>query len=194
MNIHSAVTTPGGKREAILDAALDLFVERGFHGTAVPAVADRAQVGAGTIYRYFDSKEALVNALYQRWKRALAAAVFDAFPVEAPPREQFHTLWARMTEFVAAHPRVYVFLELHHHASYLDEASRALENQLDHFAAGLVRSAQERGAIKSLEPGVLIAILLGAFVGILRASWEGRVALDEALSAAEQCCWDAIRR
>ena len=49
-------------------AALELFVERGFYGTAVPEIAERAGVGAGTIYRYFESKEALVNALYREQK------------------------------------------------------------------------------------------------------------------------------
>jgi len=45
----------GDKRETILAAALELFVERGFYGTAVPEIAERAGVGAGTIYRYFES-------------------------------------------------------------------------------------------------------------------------------------------
>src|SRR5438067_8425981 len=44
----------GDKREAIMSAALELFVERGFYGTAVPEIAERAEVGAGTIYRYFE--------------------------------------------------------------------------------------------------------------------------------------------
>jgi AcrR family transcriptional regulator len=69
MNIHSLVTPPrrdstatlakrepvSDKREAIMAAALDLFVERGFYGTAVPEIAEKAGVGAGTIYRYFES-------------------------------------------------------------------------------------------------------------------------------------------
>src|SRR5689334_15289154 len=58
----------GDKREAILAAALELFVERGFYGTAVPEIAERAGVGAGTIYRYFESKETLVNELYREQK------------------------------------------------------------------------------------------------------------------------------
>ena len=45
------------KREAILRAALELFAERTFDGTPVPLIAERADVGAGTIYRYFASKE-----------------------------------------------------------------------------------------------------------------------------------------
>src|SRR5258707_1870489 len=89
----------GDKRERILQAALELFAERGFHGTAVPLVAARAGVGAGTLYRYFESKEALVNALFRHWKSELTRALLDGFPGDATPREQFHQFWKRMCRF-----------------------------------------------------------------------------------------------
>ena len=81
------------KREAILDAALDLFSERGFYGTAVPLLAESAKVATGTIYRYFENKEAIVNALYRREKQLLGTALLEAFPFDAPPRDQFHYFW-----------------------------------------------------------------------------------------------------
>src|SRR5688572_30635070 len=71
---------PADKSEAIMNAALDLFVEKGFHGTAVPEIADKAGVGAGTIYRYFENKEALVNALYRQEKERFAQRVLAEFP------------------------------------------------------------------------------------------------------------------
>jgi len=182
------------KHDAILGAALELFVERGFHGTAVPAVAERAGVGAGTIYRYFENKEALVNALYQKWKTALASRVLEGFPVDVAPREQFQTIWRRMSDFVLEHPRAFAFLELHHHASYLDAASHAIENNVVEFATEFVRRAQAAKALKAVSPAVLMAVVNGAFIGIVRGSWEGRLELSrENLAAAEQCCWDAIR-
>ena len=70
--MQTRATTPEAveaKREAILDAALSLFAERGYHGTSVPSIAKRAGVGAGTLYRYFENKEKLVNALFLREKR-----------------------------------------------------------------------------------------------------------------------------
>ena len=77
----------GDKREAITAAALELFVERGFYGTAVPEIADLAGVGAGTIYRYFESKEALVNAIYREQKAVFSARRDRPFPVDcAHPR------------------------------------------------------------------------------------------------------------
>ncbi len=76
----------GDKAEDIMRAAIDLFVERGFHGTSVPSVAERARVGAGTIYHYFEGKEALVNAVFQRWKQAMAGEMLRDFPLQGSPR------------------------------------------------------------------------------------------------------------
>src|SRR5262245_43353 len=126
--METTATTKGSdKREAILDAALELFADRGFHGTAVPLVAERANVGAGTIYRYFESKEALVNTLFQREKSRLGAAIINNFPWKEPPRAQFEHFWTRMVAYANDHRVAMRFLELHHHGPYLDERSRQVE-------------------------------------------------------------------
>ena len=57
------------KKELIMAAALELFAERGYHGTPVSLIAEQAKVGSGTIYRYFKDKDDLVNTLYRHWKR-----------------------------------------------------------------------------------------------------------------------------
>ncbi len=187
------VPRPADKRAAILEAALELFVERGFYGTAVPTVAERAGVGAGTIYRYFDSKESLVNALYQYWKGELARRVLSDFP-PAPGREQFSWFWTRTAAFVLENPKAFAFLELHHHASYLDDASRAIEERVIATATAFIQQMQAKKLVKPLPPGVLMAVAYGALVGFVRAGAEGRLSLDpESFAAAEQCAWEAIR-
>ena len=195
MNIHSCVVAPDTEKgELILDAALDLFVERGFYGTSVPSVADKAGVAAGTIYHYFASKEALVNALYKRWKAAISAEVLREFPFGAPPREQFRTVWERMADFAVSHPKQFAFLELHHHASYLDAESVAIEHQLVGFGVEMIKRAQEVQALKGLTPELLMELSNGAFIGVFRGALEGRLPMKkETLMLAEQCCWEAIR-
>src|SRR5262245_42768117 len=118
------------KREAILDAALDLFADFGYHGTTVPQVAAKAGVGAGTLYRYFENKEALVNALFQKWKRELARYLMRDFPSDRSVRQQFHDIWVRAHRFALDNPRALDFLELHHHGSYLNAESIAVEREL----------------------------------------------------------------
>lgn len=61
---HEAPPTHRRRKDArpgeIVDAALSLFVERGFAATRLDDVAERAGVSKGTVYLYFDSKEALL--------------------------------------------------------------------------------------------------------------------------------------
>lgn len=52
------------KRDEILRAALELIAEHGFHGAPMAMVAERAGVGAGTIYRYFEGKDALIAEIF----------------------------------------------------------------------------------------------------------------------------------
>jgi AcrR family transcriptional regulator len=191
-----APTTEKGadKRDAILQAALELFVERGFHGTAVPEVAERAGVGAGTIYRYFASKEALVNELYQREKSTLSARVLREFPLAASAREQFGALWRRLATYAQEEPLGFAFLELHNHQSYLDADSKAIEERITQFGMEFIRQAQRRGDIRAVEPMLLVGIVLGAFIGLVRRSTECGLVLDDAAwNTAEQCVWEAIR-
>jgi hypothetical protein len=99
-----------------------------------------------------------------------------------------------MADFALAHPRELSFLELHHHGSYLDKESLAIEHGIIEFGVLMVRRAQQAQAIKEADPLLLMELVNGAFLGIFRASVEGRLKLTkELLMTAEQCCWEAIR-
>jgi TetR/AcrR family transcriptional regulator, repressor of fatR-cypB operon len=183
------------KREAILQAALELFAEYGYHGTAVPQVADRARVGAGTVYRYFESKEALVNALFQIWKGKLGRALIEDFPVTLPMRAKFAEIWRRLAAFGVRHPVAFAFLELHHHGSYLDKRSLAVEEALLMPLRAFAAEAQRTGEIKALPAEMLGALVFGSFTGLVLAARKGLLHLTpKTIAAAEQCMWEAIRR
>jgi TetR/AcrR family transcriptional regulator, repressor of fatR-cypB operon len=182
------------RRRAILDAALALFAERGFHGTTMPELATRAGVAAGTIYRYFASKEALVNSVFQREKGALGRALLDDFPTRAPAREQFHEFWRRYSAHALENRSAVEFLERHHHAAYLDDESRAIEARVLQAGVELLVEAQRQGAIKPLSPALLIAHVYGSFASMVKVSGLGFFELDSAsIDAAERLVWEGIR-
>jgi AcrR family transcriptional regulator len=201
MNIHSVTARTDTrsdsleleKRDAILDAALALFAERTFDGTPVPLIADRAGVGAGTIYRYFADKHALVNALYQRWKRAMAAAIVPAQPID-DAREEFHHWWDGLWRFASAHPDAFAFLETHHHQPYLDDASREAGRALDVAAVRFARRAQASGAMRKAKPEMLTALVLGAFTGLVKAAGDGGLTYSrKEAEASEACVWAMLQ-
>lgn len=183
------------KRCAILNAALALFAKHGFEGTPVPDIASKAKVAAGTIYRYFPSKEALVNVLYRTWKKDFLTAMALDFPEDSPPREQFRHLWNSMRAFQLDSPKAFHFLEMHFHAPYLDQASLAVEDDVMEFVRTFVRSAQASGALRALDPDVVIAIVFGAFVNIVKQQAIGRLEVtDQVMDDAEDCLWKALQK
>ena len=184
------------KRRRILDAALRVFAARGYHATAVPAVAQAAGVGTGTLYRYFEHKEALVNEVYRDAKLRLRTALF----VDAPGLETYRLdtaerwfagLWGRLGVFAQAEPDAFRFLEMQDHVAYLDAASRKLE--LSVIAPLWMAGNRLNDRSRSAPVDVLIALLWGAFVGLVKASRLGYLKLDEAnLANAGRACWRMI--
>jgi AcrR family transcriptional regulator len=65
------VKPPDQRRREILEAATELFGLRGFEVATVQAIAARADVAAGTVYLYFPSKEAILDALREDFEGGL---------------------------------------------------------------------------------------------------------------------------
>jgi TetR/AcrR family transcriptional regulator, repressor of fatR-cypB operon len=182
------------KRAAILAAALGLFNELSFNGTPMPLVAQRAGVGAGTIYRYFESKEALGNAVYQSCKLGLQRHLAERVCPDLTPREGFGVMWRALWEFFRDNPAACRFLETHNHASYLDATSVATSDAVFAAICDFIGDGQATGAIRSGEPAVLIAMALGAFIGLVKESDAGRFALDgSVVETAEELVWAMLR-
>lgn len=169
------------RREAILRAALELFAQRTYGATAVPAIAALANVGAGTVYRHFEGKEALANEVFRECKRTMRASLRGALSLEAGSETRFLALWRGLADFATRHPSALRFLELQHHEEYLDDESRRLSDEVFGDAEVFLRSAQAAGDVRAEDPRVLIALVFGAFVGLVKESCAGRFAFDEAI-------------
>ena len=68
---------PDQRRREILDAATHLFRERGFDVTTVQAIAEHAEVAAGTVYLYFPSKDSILAALQEDFEASLIDRVAE---------------------------------------------------------------------------------------------------------------------
>lgn len=181
-------------RERIIQAALELFAERGYHGTSVPSVMERAEVGGGSLYRLFDGKEALVNAVFRDAKSRLERALRDGLRTDRLPRELFDDFWARLAAFARAEPLRFHFLELQDHAPYLDGESRQLEVAVLAPILLACIDFQRQGVFRGdVDASTMIAFVWGAFVGLVKAERLGYVKLtDERLVAARDACWRAF--
>jgi AcrR family transcriptional regulator len=161
------------KRRRVLDAALVMFAERGYHGTTMPDVAKASKVGTGTLYHYFEDKQRLVNEVFRDFKLQLRAALLDGLAepdVEEPGAAEtyFKSLWTRFARYAEQYPYAVRFLEMQDHADYLDEESRRLEASLLFPIFMVMKRVGDRAGFK--RPDHVFAMMWGCFVGLVKAN------------------------
>jgi len=91
----------------LADAAAEVFAEVGYAKATTNAIAARAGVSPGTLYQFFDNKEALAEALAQRYRAALRDAhdkAFDPKAANLPLPEVVDRMVDPMIEVNLAHP------------------------------------------------------------------------------------------
>ena len=101
-------------RQALADAALDLFLERGYDQVGVKDVADAADVSVTTLFKHFPGKEALVFDQDDDLEAALVAAVRERPPGRSVPEALREHLLLGQTRFAvhSADPRFAAFLRM----------------------------------------------------------------------------------
>lgn len=183
------------KYEKIIKASHVLFADRGFDATTIPMIAEKANVGAGTIYRYFDSKEALVNVLFQNSVRRFTEKIKEGYPEHLSVRSQFHHIFRCLYEFARENVYALYFLEIDKTSHYLTETSRSVLNDLLDFVYLFFEKGKEANIIHPLPPHILTAMVFGAFVHIQKLVKAGEIEDPSGLiEEIEQCSWHAIKR
>lgn len=186
----------------VLGVALQLFADRGYHGTSIPMILEAAGVSASSLYRLHASKEALVNAVFLdakgRLGGALASAELDVGGGDADPATEGHArfarIWDALARFAAEEPVAFRFLELQDHTPYLDGASRTKELTVLAPLALACMDLQRRGVLRpDVEVDVMLASAWGALVGLVKAARLGYLALDaDKLADAREAMWRAF--
>ncbi len=123
------------RREEILDAAGPLFAKYGYSGTDTQLVAETLNVGKGTLYRYFPSKEELFLAVADRAMRKLRAEVDVAIAEVEEPLERIRGGIHAYLTFFAEHPE-FVELLIQERAQFKD---RKKPTYFEHREANAVR-------------------------------------------------------
>lgn len=180
-------------RKRIVHAAIRAFAERGFHGASIPEIARSANVGVASIYRRFDDKEHLVNAVFRETKSRLRDALLLGLDSSGSPRATFLEVWSRLVRFQRDEALAFQFLEMQDHVPYLDAESRAVEASLLVPLFAATAAATSSGQQRAVRPEVLIAMVWGAFVGLVKAVRLGYLVVDDAtLQRAGEACFAVL--
>jgi AcrR family transcriptional regulator len=186
------------KRDEIVRAALELIAENGFHGAPMAMIADKAGVGAGTIYRYFENKDVLINELYRELEQRLYDVLMKGYSPEKPVRERFIHLGTTILRYCITNPLDFRYLEQFHNSPY-GVAHRRDKLFGDTNQKDIYRELFEEGVakqvIKNLPLVVLFALAFGPLITVARDHILGFVRLDDRLiTQTIEACWEGLKR
>ncbi|MFJ8622063.1 TetR/AcrR family transcriptional regulator [Kitasatospora sp. NPDC093550] len=172
-------------RQSLADAALELFLERGYDQVGVKDIADAADVSVTTLFKHFPGKEALVFDQDDDLEAALVAAVRDRPPGRSIPQALREHLLLHQTRFAvhAADPRFADFLRLVRETLALREYSQRMWTR--HEAALARAIAQAVGAPEDDTGCAALARFALAARSLIQQHPDPRRAAEEAFALLE---------
>ena len=181
------------KREDVLEATLKLTAEKGFVGTSTANIAEEANVGMGTIYRYFKSKDVLLTALFNELRTKFIELIVSNYNFEINPHSNFKNIVFMVVKYYIANPYEFKYLERYSDSSLridqkFNETTMGLEPLKRMFA-----DQQLDLKFKPLPFFILFAMVYGPLVAIVNLVHMGKVELtDELISDIAESCWNSI--
>jgi AcrR family transcriptional regulator len=186
------------KQATILQAALELIAERGFHGAPMSLVAQRAGVSAGIIYHYFASKEELIHALYRQIEADFSRALLVGGPQSLPLAGAFKQIWLNAYRFYHSHPHEARFLEQYKHSPFHQATEVPDELLADGdfaFITQLFTADPADRPIKDFPFEVIYELTLGVAARVAYHYAADEHAIDDRLlEQIAAACWQAIAR
>ncbi|WP_448580361.1 TetR/AcrR family transcriptional regulator [Thermaurantiacus sp.] len=181
-------------RRALLDAAATEFGARGFHATGITDITRRAGVALGTFYTWFDSKEAIFQALVAdmsaRVRDAVTPRLADADSAIGRERAALHAF----LDFVAENQLIYRIID---EAEFVNpESHRAhYETTVGRIAQRLkegARAGELREEVGEVEAWAIAG--MNVFLGLRYAVWSPDLPAEEVARRANRLLAEGLAR
>jgi TetR/AcrR family transcriptional regulator, repressor of fatR-cypB operon len=179
------------KRDAILNAMLDVVVERGFHEAPMSLISERSGASAGVIYHYFASKEEIIQALYERVRALKRASLLEGYSPDMEAKDAFIKVWTNTYHFYRKHLRELRFLDQFESAGFV--CGPVKKSQPDKERTEFERRFRSRskgGVLNNLPPEVIQELTLGLAA---RLAKQPRTLAPAILRKVAEKVWAAAR-
>lgn len=182
------------KSQRILDATLALVAEFGFQGATTDLIAKRAGVGAGTIFRYFESKDALLLALYRNLKLEMTAGIAAKVDLTLPIESILRQVWFLSLDSALEDRDRFLFLQQFYNSPFALVLSSELRQSMLAPLWGLFEQAIAARVVRPMPLHLMEIFYLEPVICLARRHFGEALDLDPQLrQAAFEASWRAIR-
>lgn len=157
----------------ILTAALDLFVENGYHKVSIHEVQKQAGVSIGSIYNYFGGKEGIAQALYEHILRELDDLVDSIRTEHNSPWQQCRALITALFNYTETHRNIIAFVFHAKHTEFIsDEPLTSLSSPFVKMRQ-IVQQGIACGELRPLDAWVAAANIFGGAIRLIQLRLDG---------------------
>ncbi|MGB7731248.1 MAG: TetR/AcrR family transcriptional regulator [Candidatus Acidiferrum sp.] len=182
-------------RERLFHAALALFAKKGFAETTVEDITNAADVGKGTFFNYFPSKDHILLAFGEMQYAKLKSAVDEAQRTTTPMPVFLRSLGTRMTEEPTRNPDVLrALLQAFLASTPVREGMLDLQKRVLALHSEMIQLGQQRGEIRGDLPPIQIAKVFrqAIFGTLLLWSLDGDGTLLSRMEGAFEVLWEGL--
>lgn len=168
-------------KERILGAARELFLSGGAEAVTMRSVAERVGVTATALYRHFDSKEALLQAVIRSGFEGFGAYLYRALE-GTQPQDRLRRSGQAYLEFALEQPQMYrtIFMAPRPTLARDCEPDAPKNAATFHFLADRVRECMEAGLLKQDEPEAVALAIWAQVHGLVSLYLSGALGVPEA--------------
>lgn len=146
------------KRTALMESALKLFTERGFHGTSTAQKSEEAGVATGTLFNYFPAKEDLINSLYFEVKGKLSRSMGKEIQAQSTFQDKLRKMWHNLIEWGLDNQDDFLFVGQFCSSPYITNYTREEVMKEYVFLHDLVKEGIANGDIRDYSEELTIAM------------------------------------
>ena len=174
---------PKDKKNRIIEAAAHVFAQKGYAGAAVADIAVKAEIGKGTIYAYFDSKEDLFFAVFEWFMLQTGAAAkvsISHLGESAAQRlealsDSIMGMWDEIRDAFTLTIEFWAASSSSQMRERFKEAFRRLYEEFRTIVVSLIRDGIERGEFRSdINAESVAAALVGTWDALFLQAWFGK--------------------
>ncbi|MCP4188772.1 MAG: TetR/AcrR family transcriptional regulator [Gammaproteobacteria bacterium] len=178
----------------VLTAALDLFVEHGFHNVSVHDVQKESSVSIGSIYKHFGGKEGVAKALYYHLINEFEEMVNAVLEDEMTNRERCNKIIALLFEYSETRRNIISYMLHSKHREFLPSEPPICSSTPFIMMRDIVLQGIEAGEIRNGSPWVVAASIFGGAIRLIHLRLDGLI--DEPLTNLYDehinCMWQGM--
>lgn len=159
----------------ILTAALDLFVDKGYHNVSIHEVQKQADVSIGSIYKHFGGKEGIAQALYKHILNEVDELIDRVIKDIHTPIEQLEEIIKQLFEHTETHKKIISFIFHSKHADFLADQPLICDAAPFVKIRNITAQAIKNGDIKDVDVAVATSIIMGGAIRMIQLRLDGLI-------------------